>query len=408
MGSDFVLGLDIGTGAIKLILAENKSGRPLIRAAHREPSAGLRKGVIVDLSDASSALARAFAEVRKVSKSALRNIYVGIGTHQMKAQPSRGIVAVSRADSEIYEDDIERVVKASQAVTVAPNRMTVHNVTREYVIDGVGDITDPLGLSGSRLEVDSLVIDAFAPHVKNVMRIVELTGGRIGGLVVNPIAAARAALSKAQKELGVALVDIGAGTTSMSVYEENKLLHVAIFPVGAEHATKDIAVCLKIPMAAAETLKLHYGYALASEVASKEQIDMRKFTDEGKNVVPRRYVAEIIEARMSEVFELVTGELKTLKKDGRLAGGAAFAGGGARLPGITDLAKRELKLSVQIGASLPEEWAADQPTFVEYFEDPEFVCCSGLVLWGADKSGWRRESAFGKFSPRNLLKYFLP
>ncbi|MFH1246250.1 MAG: cell division protein FtsA [Candidatus Liptonbacteria bacterium] len=408
MASDFVLGLDIGTQNIKLILAENVNGRPRIRAAHREQSFGLRKGVIVDLPEASSSLARAFGEVRKISKSALSNIYVSIGTHQTRAQSSRGIVAVSRADSEIYEDDIERVVKASESVIIMPNRITVHNVTREYIIDGVDDIIDPLGLSGSRLEVDSLIIDAFAPHVKNVMRIVELTGGRIGGLVSSPIASARAALSKQQKELGVALIDIGAGATSMCVYEENKLLHVVIFPMGAANITNDLAVGLKIPVTAAEALKLHYGYALASEIGSKESIDMRKFTSEGKNTVPRRFVAEIIEARLAEVFELVNAELKSLSRSGRLAGGAVLVGGGARLPGVSDLAKHELKLSVQVGATLSEEWAPESDASFEYFEDPEFVTSTGLVLWGAEKSGWRKESRYMKLHPKNLLKYFLP
>lgn len=233
MGTQWVVGLDIGTSAIKLILAENRGGRPFVRLTHREPSSGLRRGTIVDLPEVSSALLRAFAEVRKVSRSALGNIYVGVGTHQTKAQGSRGIVAVSRADNEIYEDDIERVIKASQSVVIQANRITVHNVTREFVIDGVGDIADPLGLSGSRLEVQSIVIDVFAPHVKTIMRIVELAGGRVGGLVVNPIAASRGALSKKQKELGVLLVDLGGGTTSIAAYEENKLLHAAIFPLGA-------------------------------------------------------------------------------------------------------------------------------------------------------------------------------
>lgn len=408
MDSQFVLGLDIGTGTIKLILAENKQGMPCFRAAHRELSGGLRRGAIVDLPEASSALARALQEVRSISKSALCNIYVGIGTHQTKAQSSRGIVAVSRADSEIYEDDIERVIKASQAVVVAPNRMTVHNVTREFIIDGVGDIMDPLGLSGSRLEVNSLVVDAFTPHVKNVMRIVELTGGRISGLVINPIAASRAALSKRQKELGVVLVDLGAGTTSISVYEEGKLLHVAVFPVGANNVTNDIAVGLKIPANVAEAIKLHSGYALASEIGSKEMIDMRKFTPEGKSTISRRFVAEIIEARLSEIFELVMDELKSIGKAGGLAGGAVLVGGGARLGGISDLAKQELKLSVQTGALLSEEWSGEKDSFMEYFGDPEFVTAAGLVLWGAEKSGWNKSSAYGKFNPKNLLKYLLP
>lgn len=408
MGTQWIVGLDIGTSWIKLILAEEKDGKPLVRMAHREPSAGVRRGTIVDLPEVSSALARAFGEVRNISRAALGNIYVGVGTHQTRAQSSRGIVAVSRADNEIYEDDIERVVKASQAVVVQPNRITIHNVTREYVIDGVGDIVDPLGLSGSRLEVQSIVIDAFAPHVKNIMRIVELAGGRIGSVVANPIASARAALSKKQKELGVALIDIGGGTTSVAVYEENKLLHVAIIPIGAITITNDLAMGLKIPASAAETLKLHSGYALASDIGSKETVDMRKFTPEGKTAVPRRFIAEIIEARLSEIFQFVNLELKSVEKAGGLAGGAVLAGGGARMPGVSDLAKRDLKLSVQVGSTILDEWHEGAEDRLEYFEDPEFVTAAGLVLVGAEKSGWRNEPRYGAFGLKKLMRYLLP
>ena len=171
--NQFIVGLDIGTAYIKAAVAENRDGGPVVRATFKERSAGLRKGAIVDLADASSSVSRALHEVRKISKSALKNVYLNIGTSHVNTQHSRGIVAVSRADSEIYHDDIERAVKASQAVNVAPNRMIVHNITREYVVDGVSDIADPLGLSGSRLEVQSLVIDAFTPHVKGLMRVAD-------------------------------------------------------------------------------------------------------------------------------------------------------------------------------------------------------------------------------------------
>src|SRR3989344_4099378 len=165
MASDFIVGLDIGTSAIKVAVAENRGGQPVIRTVFKESSAGFRKGAVSDLAEASSGVARTLHEIKKISKSAAKNIYLNIGTTHVNVQYSRGIVAVSRADSEIYRDDIDRAVKASQAVTIAPNRMIVHYVAQEYVVDGVSDIIDPLGLSGSRLEVNGLIIDAFTPHV---------------------------------------------------------------------------------------------------------------------------------------------------------------------------------------------------------------------------------------------------
>jgi cell division protein FtsA len=393
---------------VKVVIAENRGGKPGLHSVFKENSSGMRKGAIVDLAETSAAVSRALAEVKKISKTGIRNIYVNIGTHQAKSQNSRGIVAVSRADSEIYQDDIERVIKASQAINLSPNRMIVHNVTREYIVDGVGDISDPLGLSGNRLEVNSLIIDAFAPHVKSVMRAVELAGGTINGMVFNPLAASRSVLTKHQKDLGVVLIDIGFGTTSMSVYEENKLVGVTVFPVGAGNVTNDLAVALRIPVPAAESLKIHYGYAVYSEVNQKETIDLRKFAPEVKGMVSRRYVAEVIELRLAEIFELVNNELRLLKKVGQLAGGVVLVGGGAKMPGVTELAKQVLKLSSQIGFSGNEEWSDERAAFSEVFEDPEYVGALGLALWGADKENWSSKGAGSLLQLKNLIKYFLP
>lgn len=408
LGSPHIVGLDIGTSTIKVAVVENHGGKPALHSVFKEHSAGMRKGYINDISETSAAVNRVMHEVRKVTKSGLRNMYVNIGTFQSKAQNSRGIVAVSRADSEIYQDDIERVIRASQAINLPQNRMVVHNVTREYIVDGVGDISDPLGLSGNRLEVNSLIIDAFAPHVKSVMRVVEMAGGRINGMVYNPLASSRSVLTKQQKDLGVVLIDIGAGTTSVSVYEENKLIGLSVFPVGADNITKDLAVAFKIPVPAAESLKMNYGYAVASEVNAKEQIDLRKFHPEAKGMASRRFMAEVIEMRLAEIFELVNNELRLLKKIGQLAGGVVLVGGGAKLPGATALATQELKLSSQIGFSGNEEWAEDAAGFSETFEDPEFVNALGLALWGADKENWSAKSGNGVLQVKNLIKYFLP
>jgi len=407
MGSKTIVGLDIGTAFIKVAIAENRGGKPALKAVFKEPSGGMRKGAIVDMAETSQALSKALSEARKISKSALRTVYVNIGTSQAKSQGSKGIVAVSRADSEIYQDDIERVVKGSQAVNLAPNRMIVHNITREFIVDGVGDISDPLGLSGNRLEVNSLIIDAFAPHVKSVMRVLELSGARVAGMVLNPLASSRAVLTKHQKDLGAVVVNIGFGTTSMSVYEENKIVGVAIFPVGAGNVTNDLAVGLKIPVAAAESLKLHYGYAVASEVNPKEAIDLRKFSPESKGMVSRRFVSEIIELRLAEMLEFVNNELRLLGKIGQLAGGAVLVGGGAKMPGITEISKQVLKLTSQVGISVGNEWSEEVAAFSETFEDPEYVDALGLVLWGADKEGWKTRSR-SLFKFKDVLKYFAP
>ncbi|MBI4085980.1 MAG: cell division protein FtsA [Candidatus Liptonbacteria bacterium] len=405
---NYIVGLDIGTSMIKAAVAEVRNNRPVLRAVFKEPSVGLRRGAVIEIGEVSPAIGRLLGEVKKNHKSAIKTIYVNIGSPQVKAQNSRGIVAVSRADSEIYRDDIEKVIRASQAVNLAPNRMIIHNVTREYIVDGVSDINDPLGLSGNRLEVNCLVIDAFAPHVKSVMKAVEVAGGRIGGLVLNPLIAGRAALSKTQKELGVVLIDIGAGTTGFSVFEENKLVGTGIIPFGAGNITNDLAVGLKIPVAAAENLKLHYGYALAKEVSSRETVGLEKFSPAEHGAVSRRFVAEIIESRLAEIFEFVNNELRAYGKSGKLAGGAVLVGGGAKMPGMTELVKQELKLASQIGLTLREEWGNEGNDFGDVFEDPEFVNALGLVLWAYDHQRRQQPVAASLSKFTELLRHFLP
>lgn len=407
-GGDFITGLDIGTSSIKVAVAERRSGKPVLVYVNKEPAGGMRKGAIVDVAEASHSVIRALAGVKKISKSALKNIYLNIGTPQVKMQMSRGIVAVSRADAEIYQDDIDRAVRASQAVNLPQNRTIIHTLTKEFFVDGVGDIQDPLGLSGSRLEVQSVIIDAFSPHVKSLIHIVELAGGEVSGLVFGPLVAARAALSKRQRDLGVALVDIGFGTTGLSVYEENKLVGVAKFPVGAANVSNDLAVGLKIPIDAAEEVKLRYGYAVAKEIGGKEAVDLTKLVPDSKGPVSRRFIGEIVESRLEEIFDLVNNELKVFQKFGELPGGVVITGGGAKLPGLTDFAKQEMRVSAQIGCSLAGEWENEGGIFKEFLEDPEFVGVFGLVLWGVDGEGWSaRKTSLGK-GIKGIFKYFTP
>ena len=407
-GNNFVTGLDIGTSSVKVAVAELRGGKPTLVLVEKIPCTGMRKGTIAEMSEASQAVSRALARVKKIAKAAAKNVYVSIGTPQAKMQAGHGIVAVSRADAEIYQDDIDRAVRASQAVNLPQNRTIIHTITKEYVVDGVGDIADPLGLSGSRLEVKSLIIDAFSPHVKNLIRVVELAGGEISGLVFGPLVAARAALSKRQRDLGTSLVDIGFGTTGLSVYEEGRLIGVAKFPVGAGNVTNDLAVGLKIPVDAAEEVKMHYGYALAKEVSQKESVELKKFVPEAKGAVSRRFAAEIIESRLEEIFDWVNSELKAIQKFGELPGGVVLVGGGAKLPGLTDLAKQEMRLSAQIGFTLSGDWEAEGGSHKELLEDPEFVNALGLVLWGMDGEGWRRGKSLSGWNLKRLFRYFAP
>lgn len=406
---NYIVGLDIGSRNIKAAVAEiKKDGNPSLVKVFKLPSQGIRRGAVDDVGEVTRSVNQVLAEIRKISKGAIKNIYLGVSTPDIKIQSSKGIVAVSRANNEICKDDIDRVIEASQAINLPPNRIVLHSITQEFVVDGVGDIKDPTGMIGNRLEVNSLLIDAFAPVVKNLTRCVEIAGGEISGLFFSPLAASRAVLSKNQKELGAVLIDLGFGKTAMSVYEENKLLCTAVFPVGSGNVTNDLAIGLKSSIVTAEMVKFSFGLALAREVSSRELIDLKKIDPIARGSISRRYIAEIIEVRLAEIMEFINNELKRISRSVKLPAGAILVGGGAKMPMIVDLVKQELRLAAQVSVPDVSTFNIEGGELMAQIEDPEYACVIGLVLLGVDKISDSYSPSFKKGFLRNLLKYFVP
>lgn len=406
----YITALDLGTSQIRALVAETqKNGKLSLLSVLKIPSTGLRKGEIVSLDETVHSLNRVINEIKQINKSAAKNIFINIGGGNIKFQNSRGIVAVSRADNEIYPDDVNRVINASQSINLGPNRMILHTITREFVVDGIAEISDPLGMTGSRLEVNSLIIDAFKPAVNNLIKAVEAAGGKIGGLIYGPLASSRSVLTKAQKELGAAVIDIGFGTTSMAIYEEGKLIQAAVFSVGASNITNDLAIGLKCSVKTAETIKLSFGSALSKEISNKEKIDLHQIDESLKSMVSRRFVSEIIEVRLAEIFELVNNELKLVGKSGKLPAGAAITGAGAKIPDIVELAKQELKLPAQIGIPELSDVEFVSGEFKAQMEDVEFGVCDGLLFLAIDQSLKDQNWSMAKNGLiSKILKHFLP
>lgn len=409
MSSTQVLALDVGSANIKAAVGElKKDGKLALLSLFKMPSRGMRKGMVDDQVEAASAINQALIEVRKIHGDVHKCIYLNIGSAHAKSQVSRGIVAVSRADYEIYQDDIARVVQAAQAVNLPPNRMIIHAINQEYIVDGVGEIQDPLGMVGNRLEVNSLLVDAFAPAVKNLIKCVETVGGGVSELVFGPYASCHGVISRNQKDLGVAMADIGFGTTSIGVYEDGQLVSLNSFPVGAGHITNDLAIGLKVSIEAAEAVKLSFGAALSKDVPIRDIIDLKKIDPRAKNTVSRRFIAEIIEVRLAEIFEFINNELKRMGRSGRLPVGVVLGGGGAKLAGIVDLAKQELKLPAQIG--IPDLSGVDLPNgeLAIRAEDPEFACAIGLLMYANEKRERVTRGAIfgGRF--KKVIDYFMP
>lgn len=407
--TNFIVGLDVGSHSVKAAVAEvKKDGKLSLLKVIKLPSGGIRKGSVYDIAEATRSLNQIIGEIKKVAKGAIKNIYLGVGSPDIKVQSSRGIVAVSRADFEIHHDDVDRVVEASQAINLPLNRMILHSITQEFVVDGVGGIRDPLGMVGNRLEVSSLIVDAFAPTVKNATKCIEIVGGRVAGVIFSPIAAGRAVLSKSQKELGVVAIDIGFGKTGISVYEENKLVHAAVFPIGSGNLTNDLAIGMKTNIAIAEMVKFSFGIALAKEVPPRESIDLRKIDPASRGTIARRFIAEIMEVRLAEIMEFVDNELKRINKSRKLPAGAVLVGGGAKTPAIVELVKQELHLPAQV--SVPDVSGLDLVgnELRSQIEDPEYAAAIGLILMAGDQINEGCESVKEGGFFKTVLRYFIP
>jgi len=407
MAHNTVLGLDIGSDSIKAVVAEPTKDKIKLIYGITRPSAGIRKGVVVSIDDAVKAIGDVLQEIKSFYHPAIKNIFLNINGTNIKTQLSKGIVAVARANSEIGQDDIARAIQASAAISLGPNRMILHTITKEFTVDGISDIKDPLGMVGSRLEVTSFIVDAFTPSVKNLKKCVEISSGSIGGIVFDPLAAARAVLSKNQKELGVVMIDIGFGTTSVVVYEEEKPIYAISYPIGAGNITNDIAVALKIPVAIAEKIKIAYGYAVSKDVPSRDTIDLHKVDINMTGSPSRRFVAEVIESRLEEILEFVDNDLKSAGLSGKLPAGAVLVGGGSKLPGVTDLVKDRLKITAMVGLPNAVDFEIRDQSLLECVESPEYATVLGLILLNSDEGSLKMRPS-GKNKLMRIFKNILP
>jgi len=373
------IGLDIGTSTIRTVVGSYKKGDERVKIIGRGESlsSGMRRGVVIDIDEATECIKKSIEQAELSSGISIDHAFLSVGGNHINIMENKGLVAVSRADQEVSVEDINRVIDSASAISLPSNREIIHIIPKSFKLDNEDDIQDPLGMTGARLEVEALIIDGLAPFNKNLTKCANNLGIEIDGLVLNVLAAAQAVLSKKQKELGVMVLDLGGGTASMAVYEEGKLLHAHVLPVGSAHVTNDIAIGLRTTIELAEKIKLKYGCALASEIKKKEMINLAELDEKEEGEVSRLEVARIIEARIQEIFELVNKELKKINRQRLLPAGAVLVGGGALMPKIVDLAKKELGLPVQIGR--PTEIDG----IVEEVAKPTFATAVGLVMWGA-------------------------
>lgn len=386
--NNLIFGLDIGTSKVRAIVASIKGKeevKPRIIGVGESLSSGMRKGVVVDIDEMTKSIKKAIDQAERSSGESFHKAYVSVGGGHIKAKTSKGIVAVSRADEEVSQDDVLRAISNASAVSLDSNREVIHVIPREFNIDGQEGIQDPRGMSGVRLEVDTLIVEGLTPYIKNLRKCLNNINVEIEALGLNVLAAAQAVLSKKQKELGVLVLDLGGGTAGMIVYEEGKLLHIHVLPVGSSHITNDIAIGLRSSIDVAEKVKLSYGSCLPEEIGKKDTIDLSKIDEKEEGMANRKEIAKIMEARTEEIFSLVNKELRKIDRERLLPSGVVLVGGGAKTPGIIDLAKEKLKLPVQLG------YPQGVDGLVDKVDDPTFATVVGLIFWALEIRGEKDE-----------------
>jgi cell division protein FtsA len=406
MKEEIIAGLDVGSTAIRLVIGQKidtPTGEELqIIGAVSSPTAGVNKGVVSSIEETTSSISACLEKAERLIGVPISSVWVSINDPHVKCERSKGVVAVSKGDGEINEIDVNRAIEAAQALAVPVNYEILHVIPISFTIDNQTDIKDPIGMSGIRLEVETLIIQGLSTQIKNLTKAIYRTGLEIESLVLSPLASAESVLSLKQKELGVALINIGSSTTSVAVYEERNLLHAAILPIGSEHITADIAIGLRCPINLAERIKREYGTCNPGMVDREEEVDVRNLVKEEDanddiETVSRHYVAEIIEARVEEILDKVDNQLKFIDRSGMLPAGAVFVGSGAELEGLVDLAKRRLRLPASIGTP------RNLNVVIDKVKSPEFMTALGLVIWGSNNAPTSQSGGGFKKISNNLL-----
>lgn len=374
MSDQIVVGIDIGTTKICTIVASIvPDGRMRILGVGIEPSQGIRKGSVVDLSGAGQAIAHSIDKAERTSGLEITSALVSLAGSHVSSINSRGVVGVHR--QVVDDQDILRAMDAARAVAIPHNREVVHVIQRGFAVDGQDGIHNPVGMHGYRLEVEAHIITAAASTVDNIRQVVGHSGVEVNQFVLNPLASAEVALTDTEREMGVVVCDIGGGTTDMAIYIEGEVWHTMVLAVGGNHISSDIAHGLRLPFSKAEEIKISHGHCLAEEIGYDESFPIKAFGSESAENVNRMELANVIEARVEEIFTLMLQEIKRSGYDGLLPAGLVLTGGSSQLPGMRRLASRVLNLPVRLAR--PQKLTG----MVDQLYSPSYSTSVGLIHW---------------------------
>jgi len=376
-----LVGIDVGTTKVCALIGEvSRDGRLTIMGHGTVPASGLKKGVVVNIDQTVRSIADAVERAERLSGWKIDRAFVGVGGSHVSSLNSPGQVAVTAHTREVTREDVNRAIEVARAVSIPSNREVLHVERRGFVVDGQEGVKDPLGMSALRLEVETHIITASATAVQNLSKCVQQAGVKIDELVVNSLASAESVLTDMEKELGVAVADIGAGTIDLALFTDGSPFHTAVIPVGGNNVTNDVAIGLKTSLPVAEELKIRHGTCDLRTVGNDEEISVAVLGEDAGRTVSRLEVCQIIEARMRETFELLKAEMAEAGP-GMLPAGIILTGGAAQLAGSAELGRDVLGMPVRVAGP------SGIGGLVDTLLNPAYSTAVGLLQWGASSLG---------------------
>jgi cell division protein FtsA len=391
---NYVVALDIGTSKVCVLVGEvNDRGGLEIIGKGTSPMKGTRRGNIINLDQAIDAIKKAVDEAEVMAGLQIESAFVGVAGDHIRSINSKGVISVTGKHKEITREDIDRVIEASRSISIPGELELLHVIPREFVVDGQDGIHDPLGMTGARLEANVHIVTGARTHNQNILACVNRAGIAVTELVVEQLAAGEAVLTQDEKEMGVLLMDLGAGTTDYAVFLEGNVVHTNVLPVGAGHFTSDISVVLRTPMDDAERIKRRYGCALASLVTDEEPIEVPTVGGRPAKILSRHELTNIIEPRAAEIAKLVYRDIEKVGLEKEIRSGVVVIGGGAEMDGMIDMVEQVFNQQARKGAPRGLGGLADT------VEGPEWVTAAGLLLWGFKQRarvGRKQRTAFAR------------
>lgn len=404
----YLVGLDVGTSKVAAIVGEARDDGALdIIGVGVADSRGIRRGVVVNLDAAVDSIKKALEEAELTAGIEIDAVHLGLSGAHMNGLNSRGVVAVAGKTREITREDVRRAIDAAKAVTLPSGREIIHVLPQDFVVDEQDGIGAPVGMTGARLEVNVHIVNGSASSTQNLVACVNRAGVSVLDTTLGQLAAAESVLTKDEKDLGVALVDIGGGTTDVAIFERGSVWHTGVVAVGGDHFTNDIAVGLRTPVPDAERIKRRCGCALSTMVADEETMEVASVGGRKPRVMPRRVLSEILQPRAEEIFHLLWDEIRNAGCDKSLNSGLVLTGGGAMLDGMAEIAEQIFDLPIRRG------YPTGVGGLIDHVSSPEFATAVGLVMYAhrnhADESRAPSGGALGRVAVRlrGLFREFL-